>query len=209
MKKLDINSIIQARLPATQFYAEKHDKKQIVLHHTVSNGNANNVISAWKKTPSRVGTAFIIDGEGIIHQCFSSAHWAHHLGTKLKQNKLLNQQSIAIEICSWGGLKKVGQKYYSTFGIELKENEVLNYNKTIRGFQYFQKYKPKQLESLKLLVQYLCEKYAITPKLNSDIWDINQQALSGIRGIFTHVSYRKDKSDCHPQLELRNLLNNL
>lgn len=206
MKKLDINSIIQVRLPDTQYYPEKHEKKQIVLHHTVSGPNAKYVMAGWKKTPTRIGTAFIIDGNGIIHQCFSSAHWAHHLGTKLKQNRILNQQSIGIEICNWGGLVNKGNKFYSTTGIEIPKHEVFEYGKPWRGFQYFQKYNHEQLESLKLLILYLCEKYNIPPRLNPDIWDINQQALNGLQGIFTHVSFRKDKSDCQPQQELKSLL---
>ena len=36
MKKLDIASIVQVRLDETQYFAEKHEKKQIVIHHTVS-----------------------------------------------------------------------------------------------------------------------------------------------------------------------------
>lgn len=205
MKKLDINSIVQVRLPETQYFAEKHEKKQIVIHHTVSNGNAKNVMAGWKKTPTRIGTAFIIDGEGIIHQCFSSAHWAHHLGTKVKQNRILNQQSIGIEICNWGGVKKIGKKFFTTTGIEICKDEVIDYGKTIRGFQFYQKYKLEQLKSLKLLILYLCEKYNIPPRLNPDIWELNQQGLNGMRGIFTHVSFRKDKSDCHPQDEFQNL----
>jgi hypothetical protein len=41
------------------------------------------------------------------------------------------------------------------------------------------------------------------------IFDINMDALGGIPGIFTHTSYRTDKSDCHPQKELVDMLCNL
>lgn len=206
ISKLDIASIVQVRLPETQYYPETHPKKQIVLHHTVSGPSAKNVMAGWAKTPARIGTAFIIDGIGIIHQCFSSSHWAHHLGTKHKNNTTLNQQSIGIEICSWGGLIKKGYKFYSTTGTEIPIDEVIDYGNDWRGFRYFQKYKPEQLESLKLLVLYLCERYNIPPNFNMDIWEINQKALVGMRGIYTHVSYRKDKSDCHPEPSLSLLL---
>ena len=42
-----------------------------------------------------------------------------------------------------------------------------------------------------------------------DMWDISRSALSGSPGIYTHVSYRKDKSDCHPQKDLIENLKNL
>jgi hypothetical protein len=35
------------------------------------------------------------------------------------------------------------------------------------------------------------------------------KALSGTPGVWTHVSYRADKSDCHPQIELINALKEL
>ena len=56
--KLDTSKIVQVRLKETQYYQEEFPKKQIVLHHTVSNGNAKNVMSWWAKTPAKVGTAF-------------------------------------------------------------------------------------------------------------------------------------------------------
>jgi hypothetical protein len=180
-----------------------------VLHHTVSGPNAKNVISGWGYTPVRVATAFVIDGEGIIYQCFSSAHWAHHLGTHNRNNTLLNQQSIGIEICNWGALIEKGGKFYSTFNREVPKEEVIDYGMQWRGHRYFHKYKEEQLESLKTLLEYLCEKYEIPNTYQPDMWKLNTQALNGAAGIWTHVSFRADKSDCHPQLSMINLLKSL
>jgi N-acetyl-anhydromuramyl-L-alanine amidase AmpD len=209
MKKLDITTIVQSRLDESQYYAEKFEKKQIVIHHTVSSPKAENVIHGWSRTKERVGTAFIIDGEGIIHQCFSSAHWAHHLGTHYPNNTELNKHSIAIEICNWGALKEKGNKYYSSFKKEVPAEEVIDYGIAFRGFRYYQRYKKVQLESLELLLNYLYDRYQIPKTYNSDMWDICPKAIKGEPGIFSHVSYRKDKSDCHPQLELIKILKSL
>ena len=38
--------------------------------------------------------------------------------------------------------------------------------------------------------------------------DISRSTLSGNPGIYTHVSFRKDKSDCHPQEELVKIISN-
>ncbi len=40
LPKLDTTKIVQVRLKDTQYYQEEFPKKQIVIHHTVSNGNA-------------------------------------------------------------------------------------------------------------------------------------------------------------------------
>ena len=41
------------------------------------------------------------------------------------------------------------------------------------------------------------------------MWEVSQDALCGKPGIYTHVSFRKDKSDCHPQKELIQMLKEL
>ncbi len=214
--KLDTSKIVQVRLKETQYYQEEFSKKQIVLHHTVSNGNAKNVMLWWAKTPAKVGTAFIIDREGIIHQCFSSKHWAHHLGTKSKQNKQLNQESIGIELCSWGPLTrkenpmlKGSPKFFSSKGTEVPKEEVVKLEKPFRGHLYYQRYTEKQLKSLQILMNYLCEMYKIPKTYYSDIWDYSRMAMKGNPGIYTHVSFRKDKSDCFPQSDLTRIIMDL
>lgn len=213
VEKLNTSKIVQIRLIDNQYYQEEFPKKQIVLHHTVSNGNAKNVALSWSKTPVKVGVAFIIDREGIIYQCFSSKHWANHLGTKAKNNKQLNQQSIGIELCSWGGLTrkenpmlKDSPKFFSSTGTEIPKQEVVKLEKPFRGFEYFQKYTSSQLKSMQILVNYLCETYGIPKNYNSDMWEYSRSAMKGSTGIFTHVSFRKDKSDCFPQSELIEIL---
>ena len=221
MNKLDISKIVQSRLKPSQFFAEKFPKKQIVLHHTVSNGNANNVQSWWAKTPAKIGTAFIIDGDGVIYQCFSSAEWCHHLGTKAKNNTTLNKESIGIEICNWGALTKGGytngkkwidldkNSFYSFSGTKIDSKEVVDYGEKWRGFQYFHKYNDKQIEATRQLVEYLCDTYKIDKTYKPDMWYVSKDALSGKNGIYTHVSYRGDKSDCHKQPELIEMLKNI
>ncbi len=214
--KLDTSKIVQVRLAETQYYQQEYPKKHIVLHHTVSSGNAKTVMEWWAKTIVKVGTAFIIDREGVIYQCFSSKHWAHHLGTRRKNNKQLNQESIGIELCSWGGLiKKTGAnvnekpKFFTKAGKEIPAEEVFDLGKKFRGYQYFQKYTEKQLKSLQILVNYLCETYNIPKTYNDDMWEVSDNALNGKGGIYTHVSFRKDKSDCFPQTDLTRIIMDL
>jgi hypothetical protein len=48
--------------------------------------------------------------------------------------------------------------------------------------------------------------YNIPKDHKKDMWDISRLAISGSPGIYAHVSFRKDKSDCHPQEESEVLL---
>jgi hypothetical protein len=99
--------------------------------------------------------------------------------------------------------------YYNIYKEEVPKEEVVTYTYPFRENRYFHKYTEKQLESLKLLLQYLCETYKIPKTYFPEMWDLSKFALRGDKGIFTHVSYRKDKSDCHPQKELIAILSNL
>jgi N-acetyl-anhydromuramyl-L-alanine amidase AmpD len=204
-----LKQIVQYPFGKTQYFQEKYTKRQIVIHHTASNGNAKNVITGWQENIERIGVAFVIDHDGIIHQTFSSAHWAHHLGTHELNNTLLNKQSIGIELCNWGALKLQKSKYINYLNQEIPLNEVYVYDSPFRGSFFYHKYTDKQIESLAKLINYLTVTYNIPKDYKKDMWDISRSALSGSPGIYTHVSFRKDKSDCHPQEELVQKLSTL
>lgn len=207
--KLDIKRIVQIKFPESQFYKEEQAKKQIVIHHTVSGPDATRVFEGWASNPDRIATAFVISADGTIVQGFNSKYWAHHLGLKKPNNTALNKASIAIEVCNWGGLTTKDGKYYSAFNREIDPAEVIDYGKKWRGYRYFHKYTAQQIESLGQLVVYLANKYAIDKTYQEDMWDISKNALAGKPGIYTHVSYREDKSDMHPQAELIAMLKSI
>ncbi|SFT47816.1 N-acetylmuramoyl-L-alanine amidase [Lishizhenia tianjinensis] len=209
MNILNTLPLIQTPLDNSQYYRKRCDKKQIVLHHTVSNGIAENVIAGWNKNAPHIATAFVIAGDGTIHQCFYSEYWAHHLGVKAQNNTVLNQQSIGIELCSWGPLEFRNNKFYNTYNQEVTDTEIQHYKNTYRGHHYYQRYKQKQLASLQALLFYLCLKYKIPMDYDPLIWEVHQGALNSKPGIYSHVSYRKDKADCHPQRELIEFIKNL
>lgn len=211
MKKL-LDKIVFEEFPPEQYYRRKGNKKQIVLHHTVSGKGLEGDLNWWLSTTSRIATAFIIGRDGKIHQNFSSKYWAHHLGIKQSvftehnislnaNNTWLNINSIGIELDSWGGLKEEELKKVDGF--------VERYPDNYRGYEYFEQYTPKQIASLKELLIYLCEKYEIPKDYNEDMWDVSKNALEGKAGIWSHTSYRKDKSDVHPQPSLIKTLKKL
>jgi N-acetyl-anhydromuramyl-L-alanine amidase AmpD len=208
-QKLDTSKIIQVKFPDNQFYKEVHTKNQVVIHHTVSGANPTNVINAWTTNAERVATAFVIGGDGTIAQAFSSKYWAHHLGLKKPNNTILNQQSIGIEVCNWGGITEKEGKFYTAYNKEIAQEHLIDYGKTWRGYRYFHRYTAAQIESLRQLLVYLCDTYKISKEYHPTMWDIDTEALKGKNGVFTHVTYRADKSDMHPQPELIEMLKGL
>ena len=195
--------------PEEQYYRREGDKKQIVLHHTVSGDGVEGDINWWLSTPDRIATAFIIARDGVIYQNFNSKYWAHHLGIKMSvfnshgidpggANVKLNINSIGIELDSWGPLKNPDMV-----------KDPVQYEGGYRGYEWYEAYTEQQLDSLKELLEYLCAKYEIPVTYNEDMWDVSVRALNGEPGIWSHTSYRPDKSDVHPQPTLIDILNNL
>lgn len=256
----------QIYFPESEYVKEKIlNKKQIVLHHTVSGdkGGVSGDIKWWRNKSERIATTFIVSREGEIFQLFNTDFWAHHLGIKFdfiksqgtdKTNTYLNQHSIGIEIDSWGGLVEASDgKWYPTVYVDKNDlqsytprknaesipeskiqfyNEKTKYPKGFRGFYGFEKYTDKQIKAVRDLIQSLTYNNLykdngvkgfkdITLKYNDDIWDLTPQgkatgcygvsknALNGKAGVWTHTSYRNDKSDCHPQPQLIEMLKSL
>lgn len=224
MTQLDLSKIKSVDFPREQYYQTEHTKKQIYLHHTVSGDGTMGDINWWKKTEVRVATAIIVSRNGDIHQPFSSKYWAHHLGIKstifkkyglTNINTKLNQQSIGIEIDSWGGLKKGTDGKWYAFpsnytSVVVADKDVLEYPDGFRGYYGFEKYTDEQIESCRQLIEFWGESYGIDTCYKGDeIFDIDNRALTGENGIFTHVSVRPDKSDIHPSPTIIKMLKSL
>lgn len=226
--KLEIN-IKQVDFPQDQFIPERTAKTQVVLHHTVSGPGVGGDIGWWKKTADRIATCIIIERDGVAWQCFSSKYWAYHLGVKSKTYadfglpyRKADRNSIGVELDSWGGLvKHTDGKYYpakwetgkgfvaNTKNSAIPEENIVIYPQKYRGFFAFEKYTDGQIESLRKLLIYWNSFYNIPIDYNEDIWDVTPRALIGDPGVYSHTSFRADKSDCHPQPELIEMLKNL
>tara|TARA_R110000868_G_scaffold308832_1_gene570278 strand:+ start:465 stop:1112 length:648 start_codon:yes stop_codon:yes gene_type:complete len=214
--KLDISKIVQHRLKPSQFMEVKHEKKQIYLHHTAGGPDAVSVAKYFDTKPERVATAFIIGANGTIVQCFSSKDWAYHLGLKetiFKSSKVpylsLDPISVGIEVCNWGPLSFKNGKYYNYVGGVVNPSNVTTLEVPFKGYKHWFSYTDAQIESLRQLVEYLCETYDIPKDYNESIWNIDVEALKGNKGIFTHNSVRKDKTDMYPCPRVIEMLKNL
>lgn len=233
---LDLSKIDKSHvMPADQYYAVETKKAQICLHHTASGRGIDGDWTHWLNDPARVATPVIIGTDGTIFQIFQSKYWGHHLGIKpavftsrglpADQNNRLNKLCIGIEIDAWGPLVRYDGAWRSYTGSKVPDNEVVHYTtpfKNIPFSEYFQKigvvgnpamayhrYTDKQIYATAQLLQVWCEHYKIPKAYNESMWDVSHDALSGVPGIWTHVSYRADKNDCHPQPELIDMLKSI
>jgi N-acetyl-anhydromuramyl-L-alanine amidase AmpD len=214
--ELDISKIKQVRLKDSQYFAEESAKTQIYLHHTAGNGNAEAVSRYWNGTSDRVATAFVVGQDGLIVQCFSSKHWAWHLGISKAEFKgqgakyqNLDKASVGIEVCNWGYLKEKDGKFYNYVNARVPESMVTTLDEPFKGYKHWYKYTDAQIESTRQLLVYLCDTYNIPREYRAQIFSLDKEAFKGTPGIYTHNSVRKDKSDIYPCPRMIQMLENL
>lgn len=231
----DLAKVHMLDFPEEQYYREAHDKRQICLHHTASGKGTNGDYKFWLSSKERVATAMIVDVDGTPNQCFNSSYWAHHLGVEphvfrdqklpASSNKPLNQMCIGIEIDAWGPLALYNGKYYSWSGTQVDASQVEAYaipfkkipsspffnttGQVGRPAFYYHRYTKAQIDTVAQLLEFWGPKYKIPLTYKEDMWDVSYKALAGEPGVWTHVSYRSDKADCHPQPELIEMLKSL
>lgn len=216
-------------LSGREYVQELHYKKQIILHHTAGGPRADYTIGWWEQDTQRVATAFVIGrksdslpgSDGAVYRAFPDFFWAYHLGLSSRNSTIpadlrssLNKTSIGIEICSYGPLKKLPDGTFKTVvnNKSIQAEEVTDLGSDWRSYRYFEKYTTAQLEACKHLIFSLAYFFGIPVQdiRHDESWfDINDDALKGSPGIWTHVNYRKDKTDCFPQPELIQMLNSL
>lgn len=160
--------------------------------------------------------------------------WFTQYGTPGIDNVQLNSQSVGIEIDNWGGLINVGGSWYPAAnpkGAAIPIQNVIeykapNYPHGFHGYFAFEKYTPDQIASLRVLIHAINVGFPkIQLKYENDLlpgvnmwgtydngsgkWLAEKAAYAENKGVWTHVSYNPEKSDCQPQPELVDMLRTL
>lgn len=202
------------KLPDTQYYKEKHQKKKIVLHFTAGH-NAQGAYNHFLSTKTREGTSYVIGPDGQIYELFDPSYWALHLFQHKPKDPYaemkykLEKQTIGIEIVNPGplslGLKEHDKNtlytYYKKEWCDLLEPQKF-VQQEYRGHYFWATFTGSQYSSLVFLIPHLCDLYGIdmyTSGLTADrneYWGLS--SLLHYRGITTHANYRRDKLDIGP-----------
>ena len=211
LKPLNLSKINFVDFPKDHYFSSPNDiypKNQICIHHTVSGPGTRGDINTWLSTFQRIATCVIIERDGNIDQLFGSQYWGAHIGAG---NLSLDKHSIGIELDSWGQLKLDNNGKYRTVYGNVVDVPIVHYPEGFRDYQYFEAYPEAQLRSLGELLLFWNRRYKIPLDYKEDMWNVSQRALSGVAGVWTHVSYRlypqrNAKYDCHPDPNLISLL---
>jgi hypothetical protein len=208
------------------YYKQAHPKKQIILHHSAGWDNARGMFNWWMNDGvSHVATSIGISDDGKLYKGFDEQYWAFSIGCKTQtfinngvqlkyrngriiNNQQLDEQAVAVEICNWGTLTKKNDKYYSWANAEVFPSKVIELN--YKNQKYFEIYTDEEIETTKNWILLNSIRFDIPIDYSyDDMFSVSKKALSGEAGIFTHNSYRLDKSDISPQPKMLDMLKNL
>lgn len=220
-----------------QFYLEKDqylhgptDKFYVFLHHTAGAHNPYATIRSWNNdVRGRIATQFVVGNkstrgdatyDGEVVECFPDEDWAYHLG-KNNSPLLLHPHAIGIEICNYGWLEKRGGKFHTYVNSVLPDDQVVDLGFEFRGHRYYHKYTEAQIKSVQRLLQEISRRHEqvnlhiglpewLATQSPAEAFDFKQEACDGkVRGLLTHTSTRRDKTDCSPQPMLVEMLRRL
>jgi peptidoglycan hydrolase-like protein with peptidoglycan-binding domain len=213
--------IVEYFMPEDEYKKGPIKAEWLFLHHTAGWHNPYNVIKQWDADNNGpISTEFVMGGpsvrgndtqyDGELVQAFPAGNWGFHLGKNGSQKMHIN--SIGIEVCNFGYVKD-GKTYA---GAAVDTNQIVTLAKPFRGHSTWHRYSDKQIENLKLWMEFIAERDgidiraglpALVKQKGADAFEFNEDAYFGkIKGVWTHTNTRKDKFDMFPQQELLDML---
>ena len=185
--------------------------RMICLHHTASAPGTAGDITWWKNDKAPVSTPVLIERDGTIVQIYSSDQWAFALGLNTPNYRQIEELTVQVEIDTWGFLTQKNGKFYSYTGAEVPASEVCTLDIPFKGMRFFHRYTPEQIESTRLLCIHWGQKFGIPLKYvgDADFFSLSQKARNGVPGLYSHNSFRADKTDLHPQKDMIEMLKTL
>lgn len=212
-----------------EYFSGPNKPEYLYLHHTAGGNNPYNTIKDWNNdTRGKIATEFVVGGpsingketkyDGTIIKCMPDGGYAYHLGQNGSQHMHVN--SVGIEVCNFGYLTKTGDIFKTYTGAIVHKDQVCDLGFEFRGYRYYHKYSDAQLEALKGLILFIAERDGIDIKKGLIEWlkteavkeafEYKDAAFKGkIKGMLSHTSIRKDKTDMSPQPNLVAMLKSL
>lgn len=215
----------------SNYFKSSYAKRQILWHHSAGWDNARGMFKWWMRDGrTHVATAIGIEDDGAVYKGFDESYWAASIGCKAEvfrkhgiplkwsknrrgrwystNNRTLDKGVVAVEVCNWGYLKRKRKKYYSWADAVIPEENVIELN--YKGQKYFEIYTDEEIKALKHWTILMAIRFNIPIYYDEDkYWTVNKDALSGVKGIYTHNSYREDKTDVSPQPKLISMAKSL
>jgi|TARA_R110000796_G_scaffold40510_1_gene100329 N-acetyl-anhydromuramyl-L-alanine amidase AmpD len=186
------------------YYPVEFKKRQIVLGNSFS--EKNNHIKGWLKREMgeyKKTSMFTIDRKGKIYQHFDTINYSDFTNNKSVDKKII---SISIENQGWLNKDLINDTYFDWVG-NIYKRRVKVIEKRWRGFNYWDPYTTKQLNSCIDLISYLCKEYNIPNKCVGHNTYID--GIEFFEGVLYKSNYYKESTDLSPAWDYKSMKNKI
>ena len=216
------------------FVKEETKKTFIMLHHTAGHSKGpKSTIKGWSKRAyeytlanpgkrNRIATHYVIDQKGNAEHVFPEKYWAGNCGSGYPGH--MNRQSLSIEIQAIGYLTKISdgpppkfkdytnsnwpRKKYGGFAARPVNDKYTPI--TYKGYDWYEGYSNAAINATRNVVKGWMDKYNIPFVYDYKVLFPNRGPIfipdASWKGVLTHNSIKKGKSDIFPQKEMLEMM---
>lgn len=187
-------------LNETNYHKETYDKTQIIIGHTFRTNMLHYPSWIYRLNGRNKKTAnFTITKEGVIYQHFDSNYYS----TFVNNNQDKASISVVLENSGWFRKDNMIDKYVDWLGNIYNKDSKDVLTKRWRNYTYWDKYTDKQIESLKELINLLCDKHDINKNfIGHNTYDENVDLF---KGIVFRSNYYQESTDVSPAFDIEKL----
>lgn len=176
-------------------YKTQSIKTQIVLASSLRKENYHITRLQHKDFgKTKKWNTYTIDRNGNIFQHYDDKYHSDFLGIKE-----VDKQSISIVMENMGCLFQTSKGKYINWINEVCDEKDMT-EKSWLGYNYWEKYTDKQINSVSKLCKLLCDKYNI-PKICIDFHHYHKDTLK-FKGIVFRSNYIEDSNDINPLFDI-------
>lgn len=180
--------------PKEGYFNKVTKKEKIVIGDTCRKSNYDIIRKINRLIHKKDWSTYTISRNGIIYQHFKPDYYSNFLEDNNLNKKII---SILLENSSFICYSNTSGKALNWLNEDCSQYQI--YERKWKGYDYWEKYPVKQLDSLKFLIKNLTNKYLISP----DIVETNS-IISGIekkKNIFTRSNLTTEAYDVNPSFD--------
>jgi len=195
---METRIIFNDKFKTKNYYKSKKEKQQIIIGNSLRFGD-NHIIRLKNKNfgKSDEWPTFTIKRNGLIYQHFNDKHYSNFIG-----KKEIDSVSISIILENMGWLRKIDGCFYNWVNERVESKHEVG-KKKWQGYEYWHKYTIEQIEALKELIMFLCEKHKIHKSVIG--FHHNHVGIKNYEGVVLRSNHIENATDSNPFLNLDDL----
>lgn len=186
------------KLPEDNFYKEIYEKTQIVIGHNSRKDMRH--FDSWlhrRNGKYKKTATYSIDKDGKVYQHYDPKYYSDFIG--VEQDRC----NISIVLVNQGWLKLNEMNVYVDWLGHIYSKKTEPLERKWRDYVYWSKYSDEQINSLKELINHLCDEFSIEKEIITN--NVYDNDVDIFKGVTFRSNYFKELTDVSPAFEIRKI----